>query len=144
MNLATLIRPPLVWFAAAETALIATLGVITWHVWMDRVAPAATASGRQAAAGPPPAQPAPPRGLRPGPPVQAAPPAPPSAVPTAGPVPGIRTDADFLSRQLSELNRVEATFEDLEWRVTKAVADAIQRYIQGVVLPSIDRSERGS
>lgn len=143
MHLATLIRPPLVWFAAAETALIATLGVITWHVWIDRVAPGATASGRQAAAGPPASTPAPPRGRRP-PPAQAAAPASPSPLPAVGPTPGIRTDADFLARQLGELNRVEATFEDLEWRVTKAVADAIQRYIQAVVLPSIDRSERGS
>ncbi len=43
---------------------------------------------------------------------------------------------------MGELNQVEATFEALEWRVTSAVVDAIQRYVDGVVLPSIDRSER--
>ncbi len=44
---------------------------------------------------------------------------------------------------MAELNRVEAAFEDLEWRITKAVADGIQRYIEGVVLPSVDHSQGG-
>ena len=55
----------------------------------------------------------------------------------------MRTDSAFVSRQMSELNRVEATFEDLEWRMTKALADGIQSYVERVVLPSIDRSEHG-
>ncbi|HEY7199437.1 MAG TPA: hypothetical protein VIC57_04450 [Candidatus Dormibacteraeota bacterium] len=132
-----LIRPPVVWFAAAEAALIAVLGALTWHVWVDwMAAPAPAPPAGQVAAAPP----APPPGASVGPVQQA--PAPPA--PQVGPTPGIRTDAEFLSRQLSELNRVEATFEDLEWRVTKAIADAIQRYVEGVVLPSIDRSEAGS
>jgi hypothetical protein len=144
MSLATLIRPPLVWFAAAEAALIATLGLLTWHVWVERTAPAATSSGRQAAAGPPAITSAPTAG-QPPPPGQLgqATPSTPSPQFGVGPTPGIRTDADFLSRQLSELNRVEASFEDLEWRVTRAIADAIERYLESVVLPSIDRSERG-
>lgn len=143
MSLATLIRPPLVWFAAAEAALIAVLGVVTWHVWVDRAAPAATATGRQAPAGPAAAPPGAIAGQPPQTSSRAAIPPLSSPRPAVGPSPGIRTDADFLSRQLSELNRVEASFEDLEWRVTKAIADAIQRYLEGVVLPSIDRSERG-
>ena len=43
---------------------------------------------------------------------------------------------------MNELNRVEATFENLEWRVTRAVVDAIQYYVDSVVLPSIERTER--
>jgi hypothetical protein len=44
---------------------------------------------------------------------------------------------------MNELNRVEATFEDLEWRATEAVVNAIQHYVQRVVLPSIERTEQG-
>jgi len=43
---------------------------------------------------------------------------------------------------MKELNRVEAAFEDLEWRMTKALADAIENYVERVVLPPIERSER--
>jgi hypothetical protein len=138
----TLLRPPVVWFAAAEAILIAILAVLTWHVWIVRTTAAASspgAPGGQVAGAPAAPTPAP-RGASRGPvatpPVRA-----PS--PAIGPTPGIRTDADFLSRQLSELNRIEATFQDAEWRVTRAVVDAIQRYLEGVVLPSIERSERG-
>ena len=131
-----LIRPPIVWFAAAEAALIAVLGAITWHVWIDWTAAPVPAPGGQVAAAPP--APAPPAGVGP---VQ---PAASPAAPQVGPTPGIRTDSEFLSGQLTELNRVEATFEDVEWRVTRAIADAIQRYVEGVVLPSIDRSEASS
>jgi hypothetical protein len=141
MSLSSLLRPPLVWFTAAEAALIGVLGAVTWHVWLDRVAPAASALGPQVAAAPPAPMPTPFAGQPPPlPPLASASPGPPGR--PVGPTPGIRTDSEFLSRQLSELNRVEATFEDLEWRVTRAVADAIERYLESVVLPSIDRSER--
>src|SRR5215470_4403315 len=102
-----LFRPPLVWFAAAEAALMAVLCVLTWHVWVERTAPPAVPAGPVAAA-PPGSVPAPAPGLGPFGPVST-----PSARapdPQVGPTPGIRTDAEFLSRQLSELNRVEATF----------------------------------
>jgi hypothetical protein len=132
MNLPTLFRPPLVWLVVAEAALVAVLCVVTWQVWQQRVAPVAAALAPPVSAPPPRAQ------------VRASPPlSPPPAVPRAGPTPGIRTDPDFLAREMAELNRVEATFEDLEWRVTSAFADAIQRYVTAVVLPSIERSERG-
>jgi hypothetical protein len=137
-----LLRPPIVWFAAAEAALIAILAVVTWHVYVERVAAVAGSSpapGGQVAAGPPAAPVPAPSGASLAGPVAT----PPARAPAVGPTPGIRTDADFLSRQLSELNRVEATFQDAEWRVTRALVDAIQHYLEGVVLPSIERSERG-
>lgn len=138
MTLTTLFRPPMVWLVLAEAALIAALGAVTWHVWQERIAPAGAAVATQPAAPAPAAT-----SRRPGP-ISASPqasPAPPR--PSVGPTPGIRTDASFLSREMAELNRVEAAFEDLEWRVTKAVADGIQRYIENVVLPSIDRGQGG-
>jgi hypothetical protein len=123
----------------AEAALVAILGGVTWHVWQDRFAPGPAAVAALPAA-PPPAATSRRAGVpaSPSPPVSTPPPA-----PRPGPAPGLRTDADFLSREMAELNRVERTFEDLEWRATKAVVDGIQRYIDGVVLPSIERSESG-
>ncbi len=136
MTLTTLLRPPLVWLVLVEAALIAALGAVTWHVWQERIAPGGPAAVAVPATLAPAAT-----SKRPGP-IAASPQATPSpAAPSVGPTPGIRTDATFLSREMAELNRVEATFEDLEWRVTKAVADGIQRYIEGVVLPTIDRSQ---
>ena len=132
--LSSLFRPPIVWFTAAEAVLIAVLGVLTWHVWVERTASLAPAAGGTAVAAPP--APTEDPGLGPVQPAS-------SPAVAVGPTPGIRTDPEFLSRQLTELNRVEATFEDLEWRVTRAIVDAIQRYADGVVLPSIERSERG-
>ena len=139
MNLRSLLRPPLVFLVMAEATLVAILGVVTWHVWQDRFGPGPAAVASQPA-GPPPAVIA----RRPGPPSSPSPPASPlPPTPRPGPTPGIRTDSSFLSREMAELNRVEQTFEDLEWRVTRAVADGIQRYLEDVVLPSIDRSESG-
>lgn len=140
MNPSTLFRPPIVFVVMAEAALVAVLGAVTWHVWQDRFGsappPAAVASG--------PVAPRPFTSRLPGLPASPSPPPTlPVPTPAAGPTPGIRTDQSFLSRELGELNRVEQTFEDLEWRVTKAVVDGIQRYLEGVVLPSIERSESG-
>jgi hypothetical protein len=138
MSFTAFLRPPLVWLVTAEAVLVAILGGVAWHAWQQHSPAGPAAAGaipHAAAPAPAPAGPAPP-GAAPAPQPSAPP-------PQAGPTPGIRTDQEFLSRQLTELNRVEATFADLEWRVTRAVVDAIQRYLDGVVLPSIERSEGG-
>jgi hypothetical protein len=140
MNPSALLRPPLVFLVLAEAALVATLGAVAWHVWQERFGTgAAPATVAAPAAGPPPAI----TSRRPGLAAPPAPASPPSPTPRAGPTPGLRTDSSFLARELVELNQVERTFEDLEWRVTKAIVDGIQRYIEGVVLPTIERSESG-
>ncbi len=137
----TLFRPPLVWLVIAEAVLLVVFGVMTWHVWLERTAPAAQAS--QAAAATQSPQPAGPASVATPPPAGVLPQSSPTPTsPRLGPTPGARTDAAFLSGQLAELNRVEAMLEDLEWRLTKAVVDGIQRYVEGVVLPSIERTEQ--
>jgi hypothetical protein len=144
MNPTTLLRPPLVFLVLAEAALVAILGAVTWHVWQDRFGPGSAAVAAQPAGPLPATRPPATTTRRPGLPASPSPLAshlPPT--PQAGPTPGTRTDASFLSREMAELNRVEQTFEDLEWRVTKAVADGIERYLEGVVLPSIERGESG-
>jgi hypothetical protein len=138
MNPIALLRPPLVFLVMAEAALVAILGGVTWHVWQDRFAPGPAAVATLPAA-PPPAATSRRAGLPASP---SPPPSTPTPTPRPGPTPGLpRTNADFLTREMAELNRVERTFEDLEWRATKAVVDGIQRYIEGVVLPAIERSE---
>lgn len=139
MNPASLVRPPLVFVVMAEAALVAGLGAVSWHVWQDRFGPGPAAVTSQpavprptAGAHRPIAVPASPTPV----PVPAAP-----ATPQPGPTPGLRTDPPFVSRMLFELNEVEQTFEDIEWRVTKAIVDGIQRYVEGVIVPTIERSE---
>jgi hypothetical protein len=137
MSLADLFRPPLCWLALAELLIVGVLVAVLWHTWEARRPPQAVAA-------------APPRALAPGPGQQSQPQpsAAPSVLPTnlaprAGPTPGIRTDPDFLARQMNELNRVEAAFAEVEWRATKATADGIQQYLDHVVLPAVERAERG-
>jgi hypothetical protein len=123
----------MVWLALAEAVLVVHLAFLAWHVWQTRFAPVPPVA----------ALPAPPTPAA-GPDTLPAPPSAPAArSPEIGPTPGLRTDRDFLTRQMVELNRVEATFEELEWRVSETFVNTIQRYLEGVVLPSIERSERG-
>jgi hypothetical protein len=134
MNLPAVLRPPLLWLVAAEVALVASLGAVAWHVWQEHAGPGPAAAAPVVVNPAParqPTRPAPGAGPRP------------TSTPAVGPTPGIRTDADFLARQLDELNRVEAAFEDLEWKVTSAIVSAIQHYVEGVVLPAISRAESG-
>lgn len=127
-----LFRPPMVWLTLAEAVLVVLLAFLVWHVWQTRFGPAPPVAALPTLSTPadPDALPAPPS-------LPAAP------SPQVGPTPGLRTDREFLTRQMVELNRVEATFEELEWRVSETLVSAIQRYLEGVVLPSIERSERG-
>jgi hypothetical protein len=143
MNLIALVRPPFVWLLVAEVVLLGIVGSVGWHVWQQRVAPIGVALAPPASSPRPAATPA----ARGRPPLTTArSPSPPpvaSAGPMPGPTPGIRTDAQFLSRQMVELNRVESALVDLEWRVTSAVVGAIQSYVARVVLPAVETAERG-
>jgi hypothetical protein len=57
-------------------------------------------------------------------------------------LPGLNLDARFWQLRLSQLNRDQVFFEQLEWRVVKSAMDAAQGYLETVVLPSITRAER--
>ena len=146
MHYRLLFRPPLVYVTITECVLIAAIIALTLHIWHSRqpgnaspgqaavaaqAGPAATSTSSRAGRS---------SGTAPTTPIPSPFPAPGPGSPQAGPTPGTRTDSAFVSRQMNELNRVEATFEDLEWRMTKAIADGIEHYVEHVVLPSIDRS----
>ncbi len=141
MHYRLLFRPPLIWITIAECILVVAMAALGWHLWqssstrapasgMTALAPHANGQSDPGSRG---------RALRP--PVSPSTSIPSPAAPP-GPTPGIRTDAEFLSHQMAELNRVEAAFASLEWRMTNALVGAIQYYLNHVVLPSIEKTEQ--
>jgi hypothetical protein len=126
-----LLRKPLLWMVLAECAVVAALVIVAWHL----VAGA-------------PAQ------------VSVAPPevSPPSASgdttgrvsvdvtvpsnPGRALLPGLNVSPSFWRSRLADLNRSEAAFEVLEWRLVHSAMDTVHRYLESVVLPSIARAER--
>ena len=127
------IRAPLTWMVVAELVVVSALVLVAWHAF-------AGALGNQAA--PAIAFPA----------VEASPAdtaLPAAGVPAAdatfhGPFPGLNIGIEFWRGRLSAINRDEAAFEALEWRVTHAVMSAASDYLETVVLPAVRRAERGA
>jgi hypothetical protein len=137
MDFRLLFRPPLVWLVLFETIVVGAIVAFTWHLMQPaRPAPVAVA---QVPATLPSSATRTPRVTR-SPRASPRPSQSPGVI-AAAPTPGLRSDAQFMTNQIQELNRVEASFETLEWRITKSVADAIQSYLDRVVLPSIDHVE---
>jgi hypothetical protein len=60
-----------------------------------------------------------------------------------GPFPGLNLDSAFWRARLGQLNRDQVFFEQLEWRIIHSAMDAVNRYVETVVLPSITRAESG-
>jgi hypothetical protein len=126
-----LLRKPLVWMIVAECAVVAVLILVAWH-WV--------AASSAAAAGPPAISlPAAAPDTSPA----ASSPAAPKPPKVARQLPGLNIDSDFWRTRLGELNRDQAAFEVLEWRIVHSAMDAIQRYTESVVLPSVERAARG-
>ncbi len=61
-----------------------------------------------------------------------------------GPLPGLNLARGFWRDRLVELNREEAAFERLEWKLVSAIMNAVRSYMESVVLPAISRAERGA
>jgi hypothetical protein len=120
---------------AGELAVVGGLVVAAWHVWQENHPPAAGG----AAVSPPSSLP-PPRGGPPRPSPSATVAAP--LQPTAAPTPGLRTDPMFLGQATLDINREEAAFQQLEWRIVQGATDGTRAYIQRVVLPAISRAQR--
>ena len=59
-----------------------------------------------------------------------------------GPMPGLNMSSAFWRRRLAELNRDQAAFAQLEWRLVHAGMNAARDYVEGVVLPAIRRAEK--
>jgi hypothetical protein len=124
-----LVRAPLTWMVLAEILVVAALVALAWHV-------VAGASSKEAAS-PALAQPA----------DGSVSPSPPSDLPqanrpaVAAPLPGLNLDTAFWRQRLDEMNREQVFFEELEWRVVHSAVDAMQRYLETVVVPAVRRAE---
>ena len=124
-----LIRTPLTWLVVAEFVVVGALMVLAWNV--------AGGAARAAAGGPSLSLPAAAR--------DAASPLPdipqPGRPGMRGPLPGLNLDSAFWRNRLAQLNHDQALFVQLEWRIVHAAMDAIQRYVETVVLPAIRAAE---
>lgn len=122
---------PLTWMVIAECVVVAALIFVAWNV-IGSVHHAAAAPRAQSSAA------APPGSATPSPDEMSV------ASPTArSPLPGLNLDSAFWRLRLSELNRDQVFFEQLEWRIVHSGMDAARRYLETVVLPSLARAERG-
>ena len=124
-----LVRSPLAWMAVAEVLVVGALIAVAWHV--------------VASSGHPVSSPA--QLFAPGPTDDASPlPELPAFNPVNphGPLPGLNVDPSFWRDRLAHLNEDQAYLEQLEWRIVRNAEDAIQRYLETVVLPAIQRAER--
>jgi hypothetical protein len=134
-----LLRKPLFVLVVLEILLVLGVVAAAWHVWQSRQYPSAPAVG---------ALPAPRPTLDNGPARLPSPSSNPAAgsprSPAAAPKSGLRIDAEFLTRQLRDVNREQAALEALEWRLVRAAMQGMKSYLEGVVLPLVERAERSS
>ena len=116
---------------AAEIVVVAALGAVAWHEL------AGVAGGA-----PPlilPATSTPADTSAPDIPADAL--TPPGA--TSAPLlPGLNVDPAFWREHLVGLNAAEAQFEALEWRIIHSAMDTVQRYVDTVVVPAVERAEK--
>ena len=125
-----LIRKPLTWMVAAEVLVVAVLVVACWH-FLTTTQPAPGLPALLAPVSSPPHD------------AEATVPANPETPPERSAVPllpGLNVDPAFWRLRLAALNGAEAQFEALEWRIVHSAMDSMRRYIETVVLPSIERS----
>lgn len=125
------LRSPLTWMVVAELIVVSALIAVAWTVVAAASRPAVASP---AVVGPDSsgdvASPLPelpivtqgPRGPR-------------------GPLPGLNLDSRFWRTRLAQLNRDQALFVQLEWRLIHSAMDAIRGYLDTVVLPAIERAE---
>ena len=129
-----LIRTPLTWLVIAEFLVVGVLIVLAWQFVAGAIRPAAAASSASSASAV----------LEAGAPTDSPlPDLPAIAKAPAGPVPGLNLDSAFWRTRLGQLNQDQVFFERLEWQVVHTAITAMERYIQVVVVPAIERAERG-
>jgi hypothetical protein len=127
-----MVRQPIAWMVVAEIVVVAALVAVTWH----------ELAGTAGAAAPLilPATSTPEDTSAPDVPADAL--TPPAA--TSGPqLPGLNVDPAFWRERLMGLNGAEAQFEALEWRIIHSAMDTVRRYVDTVVVPSVERAEKG-
>jgi hypothetical protein len=122
-------RNPLTWMVVAEMVVVSLLIVAAWNFVASAAKPALASPVL-----PWPASLAEPS--RPGLPDVSG-----KQPDQRGPLPGLNLDSSFWQQKLRELNREQAYFEQLEWRIVHAAMETIRHYLETVVLPSIRHAE---
>jgi hypothetical protein len=128
-RLPRLLRTPVTWMVAAECVVVALLLIVAWRL----------VAGVTGNAEPP---------VIAVPPTATASPSPEPVVPSIpkqgpdSPLPGLNLDSVFWRARLEQLNREQVYFEALEWRIVHTSVSAMQRYIESVVVPAVQRAER--
>jgi hypothetical protein len=128
-----LIRNPLTWMVVAELVVVTALVALAWSAIAQPARPAVASSALdgggpvgQDAASPIPSLPG-------------------VGKPGSNPAPpGLNVDPAFWLNRLQGLNRDQVYFEQLEWRLVHTAMDAARRYLETVVLPSVQRAERAA
>ena len=128
-----LLRRPLTWMIALECLLVAAAGFAAWRVAAGHLGH--PAGGQGLIAGLPDLAPVPEPTPPPGASTAAA-----AAQPASGPTPGLRHDAFFLNR----LNSTSAGWESAQWQVTSAVIAWIRAYVEGAMVPAMERAAGGA
>jgi hypothetical protein len=128
-----LFKNPLTWMILGESAVVAALILVAWH-WIAAAQSLPSAALPFALSSPAATQ---------DPATQASPMAPTLPTSVVRQLPGLNVDTAFWRSRLLELNRDEAAFEVLEWRIVHSAMDTIRRYTETVVLPSVEAAERG-
>jgi hypothetical protein len=124
-----LIRSPLTWLVAAEIVVVGAIVAVAWSV-------AASAGHTPVSL---PIAEAPQATDDPG---STLPELPQVNNPAArGPLPGLAVDPGFWRQRLGNLNGDQAYLEQLEWQIVRSAEDAVNRYLETVVLPAISRAE---
>ncbi|HUE68975.1 MAG TPA: hypothetical protein VMP38_12375 [Candidatus Acidoferrum sp.] len=123
------IRSPLTWLVAAEIVVVTAIVAVAWTV----AASASHSSASQSIAEVPQATDDPGSSL-PGLPQLNNPAA-------RGPLPGLAVDPTFWRERLGNLNVDQVYLEQLEWQIVRSAEDAVNRYLETVVLPAISRAE---
>jgi len=124
-----LIRSPLTWLVAAEVVVVGAIVAVAWTVAASAGHPPAT----QSIAEVPQATDDPGSGLPDLPQLNNA--------AARGPFPGLAVDPSFWRQRLGDLNGDQVYLEQLEWEIVRSAEDAVNRYLQTVVLPAISRAE---
>jgi hypothetical protein len=125
-----LLRKPLTWIVIGECLVVGVLLVVVWNAVAASVTRHAIGTPFQIAEAPANTSSSP---L-------------PDVVPVTKPIsrrqlPGLNLDSAFWRSHLSLLNREQVVLEQIEWRVVHNAMNVIRRYLETVVVPSINRAE---
>ena len=122
------LRTPLTWLIVAEFVVVGTLIVLAWNAFAGTARPVIASPQLQL--------------TQPG--ADESSPLPDLPVltgATKAPLPGLNLDSAFWRARLAQLNQDQVYFEQLEWHIVHSALETVQRYVQGVVLPAIERAE---